>query len=81
MRVTEVVPNLMYRVETDARRAFRFFLAEDPAQPGGYAAIFEEEMLLRVGRYWDEMDLEARGETIEACRDAAVRQLERIVAA
>ncbi len=81
MRVTEVVPNLMYRVETDERRAFRFFLAEDPAQSGGYAAIFEEEMMLRVGRYWDEMDLDARGTTLEECREAAVQRLRQIVAA
>jgi hypothetical protein len=81
MRVTEVVPNLMYRVETDERRAFRFFLAENPTKDGGYAAIFEEEMMLRVGRYWDEMDLEARGTTLEECREAAVQQLKQIVAA
>lgn len=81
MRVTEVVPNLMYRVETDERRAFRFFLAEDPVQGGGYAAIFEEEMMLRVGRYWDEMDLEAHGNTLEECREAAVQSLQKIVAA
>jgi len=81
MRVTEIVPNLMYRVDTDARRAFRFYVAEDPLQGGGYAAIFEEEMMLRVGHYWDEMDMEARGTTPEECREAAVKQLEQIVAA
>jgi hypothetical protein len=81
MRVTEIVHNLMYRVETDERRAFRFFLAEDPAQQGGYTAIFEEEMMLRVGRYWDEMDLEARGSTPEKCHEAAVQCLRKIVAA
>jgi hypothetical protein len=81
MRVTEIVPNLMYRVETDERRAFRFFVAEDPAKEGGYAAIFEEEMMLRVGRYWDEMDVDAHGTTPEECREAALQRLQQIVAA
>jgi len=77
----EIVPNLMYRVETDGRRAFRFFVAEDPEPGKGYAAIIEEEMTLRVGRYWDEMDEEAYGQTPEECCEAAVRRLEEIAAA
>jgi hypothetical protein len=81
MRVTEIVPNLMYRVDADNRRSFRFFVAEDPVTGGGYAAIVEEEMMLRVGHYWDEMDLEAHGSTPEECREAAVQRLQQIVAA
>lgn len=81
MRVTEIVPNLMYRVEMDGRRAFRFFVAEDLASQRGYAAIVEEEMMLRVGRYWDEMDLVVHGATPEECREATVQRLRQIVAA